>query len=246
MEEESGSEVGSKTSEQTQTSQKTPTTSKGNSSMATGRDSATKTTTTPKRPRQLTRRNTSAAASRPRGTTHQTRARLESHGSGSGGGNSDASRKGKALSERGANNPTKKKALSPPSTPTRRLLPATPIRRSEKAHLAATATRPKSMTIMSSELATEGKGVATKDTSSSSTKADQSLVDGNDRSSLDNPAKVNDGPSSSRSDGNSREGIETSTDAQTSMMGVTATERKTKHTVAYKDTSPLYKDGESL
>ena len=206
--EESSSEAGGKT-EQTQDNQTS-------STAASGTAVAVASTAAVKRVRPLTRRNTSAVSnpSRTRGVSHPVRSRLESESGGA---------------------PLRKKALSPTGTPNRRLLPATPVRRSEKAHLAAT--RPRSPVTEGSEA---GGGVPRKIISKE--RGDQ--VDSTTASSSSSPTPAdpvgNGGQgSSSSSSRNSREGNETLAVQQPS------TERKTKHTVLYKDSSPLYKDGES-
>lgn len=242
--EESGSEIGNggnKVTEQSQASQKTST-SAGT-----------------KRPKPLTRRNTYAVSnpSRSRAGHVQARSRLDSaEGSdatsvsrrSAGAGNPSSS--GKSTTESQGGTP-RKKALSPPSsTQNRRLLPATPVRRSEKAHLAAT--RPKSMITTSPtggslSLAETIEG-APKTSPSKAKEGDSPVTEDNQVNSkstdTSTPTSTDEASSqlSSRADGESAgEGTDT--------LGVlqgNSQEGKIKHTVAYKDTSPLYKDGKSL
>ena len=240
--EESGSEAGgngSKTIEKSQASQKTST-SAGT-----------------KRPKPLTRRNTSAASnpSRSRAGHVQARSRLDS-ADGSGGtstskhsaGAGNPSSRGRSTTDSQGGTP-RKKALSPPSsTQNRRLLPATPVRRSEKAHLAAT--RPKSM-IATSPTSTTGGSLSLAEnnegapaTSPSKAKEGDSQEDNQESGkSTESPTSADEAASQlgSRADGDSGEGSDTLGNLQENSL-----EGKIKHTVAYKDTSPLYKDGKSL
>ena len=239
--EESGSEAGgngSKRVEKSQASQKTST-SAGT-----------------KRPKPLTRRNTSAVSnpSRSRAGHVQARSRLDS-ADGSGGnstskhsvGAGNPSSRGRLIEPQGGT--PHKKALSPPSsTQNRRLLPATPVRRSEKAHLAATrpksmiATSPTSTTSGSLPLAETNEGAPA--TSPSKAKEGDSQEDNQENGkSTESPTSADEAASQlgSRADGDSGEGSDTLGNLQENSL-----EGKIKHTVAYKDTSPLYKNGKSL
>ena len=239
--EESGSEAGgngSKTAEKSQVSQKTST-SAGT-----------------KRPKPLQRRNTSAVSnpSRSRAGHVHARSRLDSaDGSGAtstsrhSGGVGNPSSRGRSTTESQGGTP-RRKALSPPSsTQNRRLLPATPVRRSEKAHLAAT--RPKSMiatgsTGRSLSLAENNERAPT--TSPSKAKeGDSQVTEDNQVNSktTESPTSADEAASQldSRSDGDSGERSDTLGNLQENSL-----DRKIKHTIAYKDTSPLYKDGKSL
>ena len=242
--EESGSEAGgpnsSKKSEQSQASQKTTTTS-----------------ASAKRPRPLTRRNTSAVSnpSRSRAGHVQTRSRLDS-ADGSGGSVASSSNRRSAgasnLSSRGKSTTTdsrggtpRKKALSPPlSAQNRRLLPATPVRRSEKAHLAAT--RPKSMIATSATSPTDTTGesleLAENNTGAPATSPSKAKEDAQASSeSTESPTSADETATqlSSKADGaRSGEGSD--------MLGNLQENSKMKNTVAYKDTSLLSKDGKSL
>ena len=245
--EESGSEAGgsngSKTAEKSRASQKTST------SAAAGT----------KRPRPLTRRNTSAVSnpSRSRAGHVQARSRLDSadnsgHSSTTNRrstGASNPSSRGKSTTASQGGTP-RKKALSPPlSTQNRRLLPATPVRRSEKAHLAATR-RPKSMNATSPTSASGGSLSLAEDnegapaTSPSKAKEGHTQVTEDTQvnsKSIESPSSTDEGASqlSSRDDrADSGEGSDT--------LGNLQENSKIKHTVAYKDRSPLYKDGKSL
>ena len=240
--EESGSEAGgpngSKKSEHSQASQKITTTS-----------------ASAKRPRPLTRRNTSAVSNPSRSRHVHARSRLDSE-DGSGGGVTSSTNRRSAgagnLSSRGKSTMTdsrggtpRKKALSPPlSTPNRRLLPATPVRRSEKAHLAAT--RPKSMIATSATSPTDTTGgsleLAENNTGAPATSPSKAKEDAQASSeSTESPTSADETASqlSSKADGaGSGEGSE--------MLGNLQENSKMKHTVAYKDTSLLSKDGKSL
>lgn len=238
--EESGSEVGNggdKITEQSQASQKTST----SNSVGT------------KRPKPLTRRNTYAISSpsRSRAGHVQARSRLDSADDSGltsvnrrsvGAGNPSSRDKSTTESQGGT---PRKKALSPPSsTQNRRLLPATPMRRSEKAHLAAT--RPKSMIATSPTTSGGSLSLAENNKETPPSKAKE----GDSQATEDNQmnGKSSDTPTSadevssqlySKADGESAgEGSDT--------LGVLHGNSLIKHTVAYKDSSPLYKDGESL
>lgn len=237
---------------------KRPTSDGGDSSVNPSTGNVSRTAAATKRPRQLTRRNTSAAVSHPssmpRGTG-QTNKAVASGRSGGAASNSSTREKGKSDSE-SSKLVGRKKALSPPATPTPRLLPATPVRRSEKAHLAATRNRPKSMVLSSGSEAQGGVKSTPKKTVSKSkenspmlTAQDEKIENfDNDGSSQTSVPATPDhsGPSSqpnSKSGGDSREESENLLPPQPNAEGV---ERKTKHTVAYRDTSPLFKDGELI
>lgn len=239
--EESGSEAGgpngSKKAEQSQISQKTSTASAGGT----------------KRPKPLTRRNTSAVSnpSRSRAGHTQARSRLESS-DGSGGtatfsnrrsaGAGNLSSRGKLTTTDSRGGTPRKKALSPPlSTQNRRLLPATPVRRSEKAHLAAT--RPKSMIATSATSPTDTTG------------ASLSSAENNTGAPATSPSKAKDDTqANSKSTESPTSADETASQLSSKADGAGSGEgssnlqenSKMKHTVAYKDTSPLYKDGKSL
>ena len=257
---DSSSEAGvGKASEQPQSCQKknsTPTSTSGNTNTLTGNVSTT--TAATKKPRQLTRRNTSAAvshpgsSSRPRGTTNQTRSVTSGR---SGTGNPSSREKGKSVSE--SSKPVaRKKALSPPTTPTPRLLPATPVRRSEKAHLAATTrNRPKSMTLITGSAKQEdSKDKTAPNTTSSISKESPQASTAKDDSKVENssdkpPMSVPELPDTTPSCQTNPISGENSSEGGSEKLSLpqqntTCAEKKTKHTVAYKDTSPLYKDGE--
>ena len=204
-----------------------------------------------KRPKQLTRRNTFAVSNPSRSRAGQVqatrRSRLESaDGSGSGGGagagtttasrhsagSSNSSSRGSRSTTESQEGTPRKKALSPPlSAQNRRLLPATPVRRSEKAHLAAT--RPKSM-IATSPTNTAG-GVL-------------SLAENNEGTPTTSPSKAKEDDSRVTEDTQLYDkSTETPTSANgTASQGTSRENSKIKHTVAYRDNSPLYRDGKSL
>lgn len=207
----------------------------------------------------MTRRNTSAAVSHPssgiraRATVGQTRP-VTSTGRFSTG-NPSSREKDKSVSE-SLKPVARKKALSPPTTPTPKLLPATPVRRSEKAHLAATRNRPKSM-ILTTGSATHEDGndktspnttTVSKESPPVSTATDDGKVE---NSSNDSPTSVPELPDNAQScqsnpisDENSNEGGSDHEKLSLPQQGTSGAEKKPKHTIAYRDTSPLYKDGE--
>ena len=247
--EESGSEAGGPNgTEKSQASQKTST-SAGT-----------------KRPKQLTRRNTFAVSNPSRSRAGQVqatrRSRLESaegSGGGAGAGTTTASRRSAGSSNsssRGSRSTTesqegtpRKKALSPPlSAQNRRLLPATPVRRSEKAHLAAT--RPKSAIATSPtntfggvlSLAENNEGTPT--TSPSKAKEDDSRVT-EDAQLYNKLTETPTSANSTASQGTSRaDGADSG--KRSDALGNLQEDSKIKHTVAYRDNSPLYRDGKSL
>lgn len=221
-----------------------------------------------KRPKQLTRRNTFAVSNPSRSRAGQVqatrRSRLESadgsgSGDGAGAGTTTASRRSAGSSNsssRGSRSTTesqegtpRKKALSPPlSAQNRRLLPATPVRRSEKAHLAAT--RPKSMISTSPtntaggalSLAENNEGVPT--TSPSKAKEDDSRVT-EDTQLYDKSTETPTSANGTASQGTSRaDGADSG--KRSDALGNLQENSKIKHTVAYRDNSPLYRDGKSL
>ena len=244
--EESGSEAGngaggSKMVEQSKASQKNTTTPAGN-----------------KRPKQLIRRNTSAVSnpSRSRAGNSQARSRLESaDGSANSVSGRGASSRGRSTTDPNSNSQggtPRRKALSPPmATPNRKLQPATPVRRSEKAHLAATqpksmiATTPSPTTGGLISLAKSNEGVPKKSTSkqSSSQVTEDNQVNNKSTDSPTSAGEESSSELSSRADRiNSGEGSDA---VHVAISQGDSPENKMKHTVAYKDTSPLYKDGKS-
>ena len=202
-----------------------------------------------KRSRPLTRRNTSAVSnpSRSRASgNHGTRSTTTSDGRGvvplrghGGGAGYHSSREGTP----------RRKALSPPSsTQNRKLLPATPVRRSEKAHLAAT--RPKSLTASSPSATTPtpttGESLlagSNEGSSLSQTNGGNSQATDDNQASNESPACISAGEEGSQV--TSRVGG--SSDKEISaVLGIPSSGMKNEQVAASSDTSPSHKDGELI
>ena len=198
--------------------------------------------TAPKKSRPIVRRNTSAAVMSGRSRGGHVTSRTKAEGSGRGSGTGDPSR----LTPR-------KKALSPPATPNKKLLPATPVRRSEKANLAA-ASRPRSMIL-------NGTGSSPANVKASDQTKKDSKVESSTATSTNGDHETKRlGEVTSQSDSKNEEHFQSEesksekekekklsvpqSDSTTSGNSASTVDRKTRHTVAYKDTSPLYKGGE--